>query len=99
MANIQVSYEEMRSAAGRLKAGEEEITQRLGALQQMISQLVEGAFKTESASPKFRESYDAWNKGAQQAIAGLKGMQTFIESAVSRHQELDSSLSSNLPQS
>lgn len=99
MPNVQVSYEEMRSAAGRLKTGEEEITQRLGALQQMISQLVESAFKTESASPKFRESYEAWNKGAQQAIAGLKGMQTFLESAISRHQELDNQLSGNLPKS
>ena len=98
MGDIQVSYEEMRNSANRLKAGEEEITQKLGALQQMISQLVDGAFKTQSASPKFRESYEAWNKGTQQAIAGLKGMQSFIETAVSRHQELDSSLSSNLPQ-
>lgn len=99
MANVQLTYEEMRSAANRLKAGEQEITEKLTTLQQMIGQLVTGPFKMESASGKFGESYTSWNNGAKQTIAGLKGMQSFIQEAMSRAQQLDIDLTSKLNQS
>jgi WXG100 family type VII secretion target len=96
VTDISVSYEEMRSSAARLDQGKENIEQQLESLSQMINQLVDTSFRTQSASPKFRASYEQWNSGAKNAVAGLTGMSAFLRQAVQGHQDLDSSLSSGL---
>ncbi len=98
MAEIQVSYQEMQSSAQRLDAARDEITQQLQGLDRMIEQLVQGAFKTEAASPKFRESFAQWHSGARNAIEGMQGMSAFLNKAVAAHQQLDQSLSSGVGQ-
>lgn len=97
MSDISVNYEEMRSSASRLDQGKENIEQQLQSLRQMIDQLVQTSFRTQSASPKFRESYEQWNNGAKNAVAGLTGMSGFLRQAIQGHQDLDSSLSSGTP--
>lgn len=98
MAEIQVSYQEMQASAQRLDAARDQITQELQGLDRMIEQLVQGAFKTESASPKFRESFSQWHTGARNAIEGMQGMSAFLNKAVSAHQQLDQSLASGTGQ-
>lgn len=98
MAEIQVSYEEMKASAQRLDRERDEITTKLQGLDQMIEQLVQGAFKTQTASPKFRESFAQWHSGARNAIEGMQGMSQFLNKAVEAHQQLDQSLASGTGQ-
>jgi WXG100 family type VII secretion target len=96
MADITVSYEEMRAGASKLDQGRTSIEEQLESLRKMIDQLVQSSFRTQTASPKFQQSYQQWNSGAKNAIAGLEGMSAFLTKAVQGHQDLDSGLSSGL---
>lgn len=96
MSDISVSYEEVRAGAQKLDQGKANIEEQLDGLQRMIENLVQTSFKTQSASPKFRESYDQWTRGAKEAIKGLEGMSQFLNKAVQGHQDLDQSLTSGL---
>jgi WXG100 family type VII secretion target len=96
MADISVSYEEMRAGARKLDQGRTSIEEQLESLRKMIDQLVQTSFRTQNASPKFQQSYQQWNGGAKQAIAGLEGMSAFLNKAVQGHQDLDTNLSSGL---
>jgi WXG100 family type VII secretion target len=96
MADISVTYEEMSAGAKKLDQGRQSIEEQLTSLRSMIDQLVQTAFKTQTASPKFQASYEQWDKGTKQAVAGLEGMSAFLNKAVQGHQELDSNLSSGL---
>jgi WXG100 family type VII secretion target len=82
----------MQSAATQLQQGQEEMTEQLQSLRSMIDSLVGGEFRTQLASPRFQESYEEWNSGAQQMLEGLNGMASFLSQAVSGFQELDSNL-------
>lgn len=98
MSDIQVNYEEVKASASRLDREREEITAKLQELDRMIDGLVQGAFKTQTASPRFKDSFNQWNSGARNVIEGLQGMTAFLNKAVQGHQELDSNLSSGLGQ-
>lgn len=98
MSDVQVSYEQMKASADRLDRERDEITAKLQDMNRMIEQLVEGAFKTQSASPRFRESFGQWHTGAKNVIEGLQGMSGFLNKAMQGHRDLDSNLSSGLGQ-
>ncbi|MCC2334536.1 WXG100 family type VII secretion target, partial [Cellulomonas wangsupingiae] len=69
MANIDVSYQEMRDAATRLTAGQDEITNRLGELRAFIESLVSSGFVTDQASVAFGESYRQFTQGATDTVS------------------------------
>lgn len=96
MADISVSYEEIQAGARRLDQGRTNIEEQLESLRKMIDQLVQTSFRTQNASPKFQQSYQQWNSGTKQAIAGLEGMSAFLKKAVQGHQDLDTNLTSGL---
>jgi len=98
VADVTVTYEEMQASATKLDQGKANIEEQLESLRRMIDQLVQTSFRTQSASPKFHESYQQWNTGAKNAIAGLEGMSGFLKSAIKGHQDLDSSLTQGLSQ-
>jgi len=98
MSDVQVSYEEMKSSATRLDREREEITAKLQELDRMIEGLVQGAFKTQSAAPRFRESFGQWHTGAKNAIEGMQGMSAFLNKAVQGYQDTDTNLASGLGQ-
>ena len=45
MANVNVTYQEMRDAANRLTRGKEEIFSKLTELQNMVNNLVNGGYR------------------------------------------------------
>lgn len=94
MTDVSVGYEGMQSAASQLQQAEENMTEQLASLRSMIDGLVGGEFRTQLASPRFQESYEEWNTGAQQMMEGLQGMAGFLNQAVGSFQELDSNLQS-----
>jgi WXG100 family type VII secretion target len=96
MPNVNVSYEEMRSAAGRLKAGQEEITQKLNELQRQVNSLVNGGYVTDSSSKQFEAAYSQFTSGASKAVQGLHDMGEYLTKAAETFQNADQDLSARL---
>lgn len=92
MPNVHVDYEQLKSSATQLRSGQQEVEGMLTRLKSMIDNLVSSGFVTDQASGKFQQSYDQWNSGAKNVIAGLEGMGGFLTSAVNQHQQLDTTL-------
>lgn len=96
MANVNVTYDEMRSAATRLNAGREEITAKLEELQKLVNSLVNGGFVTDTASKQFEDSYIRFTRGAGDTIDGLQQMSSYLTKAADTFQDADKALSSAL---
>jgi WXG100 family type VII secretion target len=92
MANVNVDYEALERSAGQLRSGQQDMERKLGQLKSTIDDLVSSGFKTDTASGKFQESYDQWNRGAKNVVSGLDGMNSFLKRAISQHQDLDRTL-------
>lgn len=98
MANLNVTYEEMKDAAGRLTAGKEEINTKLTELQTLVNNLIGSGFVTDTASGAFGNSYDSFTQGVTQAVAGLDGMSQYLVTAADTLQATDQQLGSALNQ-
>ncbi|MCL2515718.1 MAG: WXG100 family type VII secretion target [Microbacteriaceae bacterium] len=96
MANLNVTYGDMTSAAGRLTSGKDDLVSKLNELQTLVNQLVSDGFVTDSASGAFHESYTQFTHGATQAVNGLDGMSQFLSKAADALQQTDQSLASGL---
>jgi WXG100 family type VII secretion target len=88
-----LSFPQVQNSATRLNKEKEDIEQKLTQLKTMIDNLVSSEFVTERSSGKFQEDYDQWNTGAKQVMRGLEGMSRFLSTAITKHRELDESLS------
>lgn len=96
MANMNVTYEELRSQANQLRLGQQTITETLTTLQTQVNNLVTSGFQTDAASGAFQSSYEQFTAGATQAIEGLEGMASFLEQAAQTLQDVDSQLASGI---
>ncbi|MFI1096255.1 WXG100 family type VII secretion target [Streptomyces sp. NPDC020917] len=96
MANVNVTYQDMRDAAGKLRTGQHEITEKLHALQKFVQDLVNGGYVTDRSSKQFETSYNEFNTGATKTIEGLDGMAKFLESAADAFQQADEQLAKGL---
>lgn len=92
MPNVHLNYEDLKSSASQLKSGQQEVETLLTRLKSRIDSLVASGFVTDQASGKFQQSYEQWNTGAKNVIAGLDGMSNFLTTAVDQHQQLDTQL-------
>lgn len=92
MANVNVTYEEMRDAAGKLKSGEDEIRGKLENLHSMIQNLINEGYVTDSSSKKFNENYEEFNTGVNKTIEGLDGMSQYLKAAADAFQQADEDL-------
>jgi WXG100 family type VII secretion target len=98
MANVNVTYEEMRDASNKLTSGKEEITQKLSELRTMINGLVNGGYVTDTSSKKFEESYTEFNDGAVKMAEGLEGMGKYLTAAADTFEQADQDLAKALNQ-
>lgn len=96
MANVNVTYQDMKSAGDRLRAGREEIEGNLQQLQRLVEDLVNGGYVTDSSSKAFQSSYDDFTKGASRTIEGLNGMADYLKAAADTFERADSELASAL---
>ncbi|MCL2091527.1 MAG: WXG100 family type VII secretion target [Micrococcales bacterium] len=94
---INVSYEEMNTAATRLTTGQEEITTTLNSLKGYIDGLVSNGFVTDQASVAFGESYQEFTNGATTAIEGLTGMADYLTQAAQALADTDAALATGTP--
>lgn len=96
MANVNVTYQEMRDAANKLTSGKEEIISKLSELKTMVSNLVNGGYVTDSSSKQFDESYSEFNEGASKMLEGLEGMGKYLTTAADTFQQADDELAKAL---
>ncbi len=92
MSNINVSYEEMRTAATRLTTGESDLNAKLAELQSYIGNLVSTGFVTEAASVSFNESFTQFKTRTTEALTALTQMSTYLQNAATRLKETDEAL-------
>jgi WXG100 family type VII secretion target len=96
VANVNVTYAEMQSAASRLNAGEQQINGDLTNLQNMINNLVQSGYVTDTSSKQFEQSYTEFSQGARKMMAGLQGMAAYLNSAAKAFHETDTQLAAAL---
>jgi WXG100 family type VII secretion target len=96
MPNVNVTYEEMRSAATRLTSGRQEITAKLEELQKLVNSLVNGGYVTDGSSKQFEHAYQEFTHGAKNTIHGLESMGSYLNSAADTFQQADHELSRKL---
>lgn len=96
MANLNVTYEEMRTTAGQLVQGKDEIQQRLSELQNAVDRLVASGYSTDLSGPAFQDQYNNFTTGTKQAVDALEGLSKFLISAADALQSTDESLANAL---
>ncbi|MGQ0467444.1 MAG: WXG100 family type VII secretion target [Sporichthyaceae bacterium] len=96
MANVNVTYGEMESAAQRLSQGREDITAKLEELQKLVSSLVNGGYVTDQSSRQFDDAYREFSHGAKSTISGLQSMGDYLKKAAEVFRNADAELSNRL---
>ena len=81
MPNVNVTYDEMRDAAKRLRDGQSDIEGKLSELKRLVDGLVAGGYVTDSSSRQFQDAYTHFNKGATDVIQGLHSMSEYLTKA------------------
>lgn len=98
MANLNVSYQDLNSAADKLDGGRDDIYTQLTALQGQIANLVSSGFVTDKSSGAFQSSYETFTKGARDTISGLDGLSGFLRKTATTLADVDQQLASRLAQ-
>ncbi|MBO9578389.1 MAG: WXG100 family type VII secretion target [Microbacteriaceae bacterium] len=96
MANLNVTYDQMASAAAQLRVGQGDLETKLNELRSLVSQLVTDGFTTSAASGAFDASYEQFTSGARTTVGGIEGMAQFLDSAAAALQSTDEQLASQL---
>lgn len=96
MPNLNVTYQDMRDAAGKLRAGKADIESDLGNLKRLVDGLVSGGYVTDQSSKQFQISYEDFNTGVTKTLEGLDGMAMYLERAADAFQQADQQLASSL---
>lgn len=92
MANVNVTYQEMRDAGHQLTTYEQQMQDTLKQAQALIKNLVAGGFVTDQASKAFDEKYSEFTNGAAQMLEGMDGMAKYLNSAADTMEQTDHSL-------
>jgi len=94
MANINVTYDDLRQAAARLTAGQDDLNNKLVELSNLVENLTANGFQAEHASAAYRDSFDQFTTGTRNAVNGLEGLSKFLLSAADALQQTDEGLAS-----
>lgn len=96
MANVNVTYDEMRTAATQLRNGQQQLTDTLHQLKGLVDSLVSQGFVTDQASGAFQTSYEQFTTGTTQAVSGIDGMAGFLDQAAQTLSDVDSQLAAGI---
>jgi WXG100 family type VII secretion target len=92
MANLNVTYDDLRDAARRLTTGKEDLHQKLTELSNLVQNLTSAGFQAEQSSAAYRDSFEQFRSGTSSAIDGLEGLASFLTSAADTLQQTDEGL-------
>ena len=93
MANLNVTYDQMQSAATRLRNGQNDLQTKLNELRSLVQQLVQNGFTTSRASGAFDTAYQEFTQGATQ---GIDGMADYLNKAAQALQQTDEQLAQSI---
>jgi WXG100 family type VII secretion target len=96
MANLNVTYGDMRDAGTRLINGEQEIESKLRELKTLVDGLIGGGYVTDKSSVAFGTSYQEFTDGATKTIHGLEGMSQYLTAAADALENTDTELAKAL---
>ena len=92
MANLNVTYDQMQSAATRLRNGQQDLESKLNELRSLVQQLVQNGLTTSRASGAFDSSYQEFTQGATRTVRGIDGMADYLNKAAQALQQTDEEL-------
>ena len=96
MANVNVTYDDLRTQSTQLRNGQRAIEDQLGQLKSQIANLVSSGYVTDKSSKAFDSTYSEFTTGATTTIAALEGLAGFLESAANALESTDAQLASSL---
>jgi WXG100 family type VII secretion target len=96
MANVTVTYDDLRTQATHLRTGQASIEEQLSRLKGQIDNLVASGYVTDSSSKAFGATYGEFSTGASTTIAALDSMARFLENAAETLQAADEQLAASL---
>lgn len=96
MADTNITYAEIQSAASQLTNGQSQIDEILQRLQATINNLISSGFQTDTASGVFESAYQEFTSGVHGVVAGLTEMSNFLNSVASAYQDMDQSIASKI---
>ena len=96
MANVTVTYDDLRTQSTQLRNGQRAIEDQLGQLKSQIANLVSSGYVTDKSSKAFDSTYSEFTTGATTTIAALEGLAGFLESAATALESTDAQLASSL---
>jgi WXG100 family type VII secretion target len=96
MANLNVTYDDLRETAQRLQAGKDDLNSKLVELSNLVETLTSNGFQAEQSSAAYRDSFDQFTTGTRQAVDGLDGLSRFLTSAADSLQQTDEGLASSI---
>ena len=92
MANLNVTYDDLRDSANRLRMGKDDMQQKLTELSNLVQNLTASGFQAEQSSAAYRDSFEQFRTGTSQAVDGLEGLASFLVSAADALQQTDEGL-------
>jgi len=96
MANVSVTFDDIRTQATQLRHGQRAIEDQLSQLKSQIDTLVGSGFVTDRSSKAFDSAYGEFTSGASKTIQAIEGMAGFLEGAADALQSTDEQLASSL---
>lgn len=96
MSNVNVTYEEMQSAASQLQAARQRIEDDLRGARRLVDNLVSGGYVTDRSSRQFQASYAEFDSGATKMMAGLAEMGQYLNTAARAFSDTDTQLFTSL---
>jgi WXG100 family type VII secretion target len=96
MANLNVTYDDLRDVAQRLLAGRDDLHSKLAELSALVQNLTSNGFQAEQSSAAYRDSFDQFTTGTRSAIDGLEGLSNFLISAADGLQQTDEGLAASI---
>jgi len=96
LANLNVTYDDLRATAQHLLAGKDDMQQKLAELSNAVNTLTANGFQAEHSSAAYRDSFDQFTTGTRNAIDGLEGLSKFLVSAADALQQTDEGLAQSI---
>lgn len=89
MANLTITYDEIKDVAARLRQGQDDMNAKLTELGSLVDSLVAGGFQAEHAARAFDDTFDQFQTSTKQAVDALEGLSGFLDSAADALQQTD----------
>jgi WXG100 family type VII secretion target len=94
--NVNVTYDEMQSAARQLQAARQRIEDDLRAARRLVDNLVAAGYVTDRSSRQFQASYTEFDTGATRMMEGLGEMSQYLTTAAQAFGDTDVQLAAAL---